>query len=90
MTPKEKAKQLFNIFLTPVDELNKYPMCYDTAKQCALIAVDEIIKSEPVLPNKNDPFSGNIKSIRECFTDANTYWNEVKEEIKNLYLKSNP
>lgn len=43
MTPKEKAKELFDKFMTPIDGLHKYPMCYDTAKQCALIAVDEIL-----------------------------------------------
>jgi hypothetical protein len=84
MIPKEKAYQIYDKIANVTDGLDKYPMCYDTAKQCALIVVDEIIKSEPVLPNKSEPFSGNIKSIRECFTDANSYWNEVKEEIEKI------
>jgi hypothetical protein len=42
MTPKEKAEELFYKFMNPVDKLHKYPMCFDTAKQCALIAVEEI------------------------------------------------
>lgn len=45
MTPNEKAKELLEKFMQPIDELNKYPMCFDTAKQCALIAVNEIINS---------------------------------------------
>ena len=44
MTPKEKAKELHAQFMKPVDGLYKYPMCFDTAKQCALICVEEIIK----------------------------------------------
>jgi hypothetical protein len=44
MTPKEKAEELFDKFMKPIDELHKYPMCFSTAKQCALIAVDELIK----------------------------------------------
>jgi hypothetical protein len=43
MTPKEKAKELFDKFMKPIDGLHKYPMCFDTAKQCALIAVDLIL-----------------------------------------------
>lgn len=42
MTPKEKAKELFDIMYQVSDEYNKYPMCFDTAKQCAIVAVDEI------------------------------------------------
>lgn len=43
MTPKEKAEELFLKMYNTEDPLNKYPMCFDTAKQCALIAVDEVI-----------------------------------------------
>jgi hypothetical protein len=45
MTPKEKAYQIYDKIANVTDGLNKYPMCYDTAKQCALIVVDEIIKT---------------------------------------------
>ena len=43
MTPKEKAEELFDNFF------NLYPNqdAYFIAKQCALIAVDEIIKVLP-------------------------------------------
>jgi hypothetical protein len=43
MTPKEKARELFNKMYHVDDPMGNYPMCFDTAKQCALIAVDEII-----------------------------------------------
>ena len=51
MTPKKKAKEIFTRMYNAYDALNKYPMCFDTAKQCALIAVDEIIKSNAMLPS---------------------------------------
>lgn len=43
MTPKEKAKELVDKFVqyTPAEEKYEYPY----AKQCALIAVDEILNT---------------------------------------------
>jgi len=38
MTPKEKAKELFDKFDKSVNTITSYPI-----KRCALIAVDEII-----------------------------------------------
>jgi hypothetical protein len=62
MTPKEKAIQLVNMYLQVYDGKVK------EAKQCALIAVDEInIAMDSVMfPN---PFK--------------QYWEEVKKEIEN-------
>jgi hypothetical protein len=64
MTPKEKAKELADKFLqyTPVE----YE--YEYAKQCALIAVDEIIQTY------HSPMDD--EQIQE--------WQEVKQEINNL------
>jgi hypothetical protein len=45
MIPREKAKELFDKMYNSKDQLRKYPMCFDTSKQCALIAVDEILDS---------------------------------------------
>jgi hypothetical protein len=69
MTPQEKAIDLFNEYYSYL----KANLMYDEeakedAKQCALIAVDEIIKF------------GNQAGIREPMM----YWNKVKEEIENL------
>ena len=63
MTPKLKAKELIDKF-SNVPLLDSYE-----AKQCALIAVDEIIleMDNVMLPN---PFK--------------QYWNEVKQEIEKL------
>ena len=60
MTPKEKAKEL----------VNKMDLEYGTpAKECALIAVDEILK--------NDGFTQFDDYLTE-------YWKEVKQEIEKL------
>ena len=70
MTPKEKAKELFNDFENVVfDEVDNYYSRRDLSKQCALVAVDEITKylEDILTPN---PFT--------------QYWKEVREEIENL------
>jgi hypothetical protein len=79
MTPKEKAKELVNAMgitvsygtnYTGGDDIPMYRNQY--AKQCALIAVDEIIAQiEPSV--SMDVISARIK-----------YWREVKQEIEKL------
>ena len=77
MTPKEKAKELYNKYWD-IDGLGYYRdedgfIVWSTsiigkqAKQCALIAVDEIIKSG--------------KDVDEF---AESYWYKVKQEIEKL------
>jgi hypothetical protein len=68
MTPKEKAKELSNKFL----QFTPYEFEYDYAKECALIAVDEIIDSIEI------GFE-DYKALAK-----NSYWNEVKQEINKL------
>jgi hypothetical protein len=63
MTPKEKALEIFNKMCNSVDEL--LPL---DVKQCALIAVDEII-------NSINPFGMFL---------GKDYWQEVKQEIQKL------
>ena len=47
MTPKEKAIELYNKFLNPSGDTYLYGMLeHESAKDCALIAVDEIIKDK--------------------------------------------
>jgi hypothetical protein len=66
MSPKEKA----------IDLVNKMLFCYQghideyTAKQCALIAVDEIL-------NVTAGLNGWIGGFQ-------SYWEEVKQEIEKL------
>ncbi len=69
MTPKEKAKELFdkyNYFLPDAIEINK-----EHLKYCALIAVDEILLIK--------------KEIWDDFHwEYFKYWQEVKQEIEKL------
>ena len=65
MTPREKAAELIVNYQLKCKSLN-----YDEAKQCALIAVNNIIDS---LQIKNYPQA-----------DQYEYWNEVKQEIQKL------
>ena len=73
-TPKEKAQEIFNKMYQVDDIMGNYPMCFDTAKQCALIAVDEIL---------------NISCLRDLdykiYFNENrefiSYWQEVKNEL---------
>ena len=73
MTPKEKAEELFDKMST--NNGDEYHHCtYYVAKQCALVAVDEILKLEN---NNGYYFDGtNVTSI--------SFWQEVKQEIENL------
>ena len=73
MTPKEKAEDLHSRFMKPVDDLHKYPMCFDTAKQCALICIDEIQK----LLNEFNPEDMKVKWQKLYYTD-------VKKGIEKL------
>jgi hypothetical protein len=74
MTPKEKAEELVLKYL----KVKTHQMFNGwwhkmTAKECALIAVDEIIKSQ--------------KCCYECKYEGSIelkYWSDVKHEIEKL------
>jgi len=71
MTPKEKCNELFEMYYQRIfDNLGIY--CVVTAKQCALICVDEIINC--------DTFFKTLEDTKE-FTK---YWYEVQTEIEKL------
>lgn len=71
MTPKEKAKELFDKFRKEFDWVERdYPIdLYRDTRQCALIAVDEIL---------------NVVSFYNDSQAEVTYWQEVKKEIEKL------
>jgi hypothetical protein len=72
-TPKEKAKELTNSFYRIIP-LDKMTIDYNLAKQCALIAIDEIINEYP-----------NAKPMIVYMTNPRIrYWQEVKQEIEKL------
>jgi hypothetical protein len=74
MTPKEKAKELVNKFQKQIFfDVTDNRLDIDEAKGCALIAVDEIIKSQ--------------KCCDECQMEGSiemAYWQQVKQEIEKL------
>jgi hypothetical protein len=76
MTPKQKAKELLDKMHNVEDPMGNYPMCFDTAKQCALIAVDEMIL---VLP-----FTDTNSTLNEYAIHLQKYLEQVKQEIEKL------
>jgi hypothetical protein len=69
MNAKDKAKQLVNAFFYADNADVNSIITISVAKQCALIAVDEIIDNEKI-----DNLEDNNLS----------YWQEVKSEIEKL------
>jgi hypothetical protein len=69
MTPKEKARELFNKMdmIIYTDQDNWKSQCIE----CALIAVDEILDAIVII-NEYD------------FEPLNEYWQKVKQEIEKL------
>jgi hypothetical protein len=66
MTPKEKAKELIDKYQFVY--IQNYTSMFEV-KECALIAVDEIIENEKI-----DNLEDNNLS----------YWQQVKQEIINI------
>lgn len=70
MTSKEKALELVQKYF----KANHQPYGFKDAKQCALVAVEEVLKLEN---NNGYYFDGtNVTSI--------SYWEDVKQEIEKL------
>lgn len=83
MTPKEKAKEIFDKMYYIDDPMGNYPMCFDTAKQCALIAVDEMLKVTPKYSTDEllTPKGSTEVRIPNCTYE---YLEQVKQEIEAL------
>lgn len=71
MTPKEKAKELISRFDLPSGLMSI------ERKQCALIAVDEIINSNPCIEDSDR--GGNFQWASNSY-----FWQQVKNEIELL------
>ena len=81
MTPKEKAEELVIKYLR-IDNDTKEWFHKGIAKQCALVAVDEILKVAE--PSTEQVQYTNGEWAREYREIPNRYWSEVKQEIENL------
>lgn len=68
MTRKEKAKELVDQYFVLLNGAVEFEVC----KQCALIAVDEIIEANPISFDQDE----------NCI--AKQWWKEVKTEIEKL------
>ena len=74
MTPKEKAKELVDRMKLKVDVIDENNYTAENeygAIQCALICVDEILKS-------------HYKVLVGVMPKVYDYWQEVKQEINKL------
>ena len=72
MKPEEKANNLCMRFLIQTTTDIPYGINKTIAKECALIAVDEIIKALP-------PFSYGLEFVAKI-----DFWTNVKKEIEKL------
>ncbi len=89
MTPKEKAEELVNKYIgLNSGKLSDYSRIeFPTAKQCALIAVDEILNSGPLDPNYVD--WDDCGATHQYWYEAQKeealeFWNNVKSELQSL------
>lgn len=70
MTSKQKADELFDKYYILCQEYTEEIQCSIQAKQCALIAVNEVLKSQ--------------KNIYGVNNRATKFYLEVKEELEKL------
>jgi hypothetical protein len=87
MKPKEKAQEIFNKMYQVDDIMGNYPMCFDTAKKCALIAVEEILQCEATEPSDTD--WDDCGSTAQYYwpqkkVDAGKFWGDVKSELQSF------
>ena len=76
MTPKEKALNLIDMFENySFMDIDKIISAFSTAKQCALIAVQERI---------DEGYEWMGGGNTEWEKDRYNYWQEVKREIEKL------
>jgi hypothetical protein len=71
MTPKEKAKEIYQKMLG--DDGSTHPKVFGGVKRCALIAVDEILS-----------LAVDWCEPHEIHDGTQIYWQEVKQEIEKL------
>lgn len=87
MTAKEKAKELYCKYADALNVRDMQITANPYVKQCALIAVDEIINSRPLEPNHAD--WDDCGATHKYWYDAQKeealkYWQEVRKEILSL------
>jgi|LakMenE18May11ns_1017448.scaffolds.fasta_scaffold9406614_2 hypothetical protein len=76
MTPKEKAIELYNKMYETGFKPKSVLIRIEQAKECALIAVDEILEA-----TKMHQYALNTIPSKTVY---NHFWSEVKKEISKL------
>jgi hypothetical protein len=99
MTPKEKAKELVDKFIEHTkewSEIDGYVIDKYRAKECALIAVEDMLKESvlPIISHRTDcyrtaeDFNKNFTHIKDqidsFIISKYSYWQQVKREIIKL------
>jgi hypothetical protein len=82
MNAREKASELIVDF-----QLKCKTLDYQEAKQCALIAVDEILNTRPLDPNYvdwDDCGAAHQYWYEAQKEEALEFWNNVKSELQSL------
>jgi hypothetical protein len=75
MDAKEKAQEIFDRMKFHI-KWNAQPSTVNgVAKQCALVAVDEIINATTKILDGGEGWQ---------LVESNTYWQEVKQELEKL------
>ena len=77
LTPKQKAKELVLKFKElPQEGTLMFYITFEISKQCALIALDEIIKSLENYGKESDELQNMENNFR--------YWQEVRQELLKM------
>ena len=79
MTPKEKAQEIYTRFV-------RMESWCDDAQECALIAVDEILKAYPHTYDIEKEYTkdGDEITVIKNVRGNNEFWYKVKQEIEKL------
>lgn len=88
MKPELKAKEIYNLYwdLLFIDrDVRNAGACFD-CNQCCIIAVDEIIESDPSHPlfTTGAEWEEEFLTIDRVNIDPIKYWNSVKKSFTKL------
>lgn len=81
MNAKEKAKFIFDSMYNSMEDKHGFHIGHEISKQCALIAVEEILNSNPTRIHWTTDGHGLEETI--TYSD-HRFWEAVKIEIQNM------